>query len=103
VNAAGWDEIFATLPRLKVAAYLSGCGQAEFAAVAAATELSPPTLSKATTALEGAGYLEVRKGYVGRRPRTWLTLTDHGRRAFQGHLDAVNALVQGSTTPTPSR
>ena len=94
-SGAGWDEMFATLPRLKVAAYLSGCGQAEFGVVAAATELSPPTLSKATVSLEGAGYLDVRKGHIGRRPRTWLALTDRGRAAFQAHMDAVHSLAEG--------
>jgi DNA-binding MarR family transcriptional regulator len=92
-TGAGWDEMFATLPRLKVAAYLSGCGQADFAALAAATQLSPPTLSKTATILESAGYLRIRKGHVGRRPRTWLALTDEGRAAFQAHLDAVHALT----------
>jgi len=52
---AGWDGMSATLPRLTAAAYLSGCGQADFAAVAAVTELSAPTLSKTVTILERAG------------------------------------------------
>jgi DNA-binding PadR family transcriptional regulator len=36
--------------------------------------------------LEDAGYVEVRKGAVGRRPRTWFRLTAEGRQAVQGHL-----------------
>ena len=36
-------------------------------------------------ALEDAGYVEVRKGAVGRRPRTWFRLAA-GRQAVQGHL-----------------
>jgi DNA-binding PadR family transcriptional regulator len=36
--------------------------------------------------LEDAGYVEVRKGAVGRRPRTWFRLTAAGRQAVQGHL-----------------
>ncbi|HEX9041228.1 MAG TPA: transcriptional regulator [Trebonia sp.] len=30
--------------------------------------------------------MEVRKGAVGRRPRTWFRLTPEGREAVQGHL-----------------
>jgi DNA-binding PadR family transcriptional regulator len=30
--------------------------------------------------------LEVRKGAVGRRPRTWFRLTAAGRQALAGHL-----------------
>ncbi|MET9074734.1 transcriptional regulator [Streptomyces sp. NPDC004232] len=29
--------------------------------------------------MEAAGYLKVRKGYIGKRPRTWLSLTPMGR------------------------
>lgn len=92
--ASGLDETFATMPKLKAAAFLAGCGEAEFAAVAEACELSAATLSKAATALETAGYVRIRKGYLGRRPRTWLALTPAGRTAFEGHLAALDALTR---------
>jgi hypothetical protein len=37
-------------------------------------ELNPATLSKAATTLENAGYMRIRKGHSGRRPRTRLYL-----------------------------
>jgi DNA-binding PadR family transcriptional regulator len=43
-------------------------------------------LSKQSRVLEDAGYVEVRKGAAGRRPRTWFRLTAAGRHAVQGHL-----------------
>lgn len=92
--APGPDETFATMPKLKTAAFLAGCGEAEFGAVASGCELSAPTLSKAATALEAAGYVRVRKGYLGRRPRTWLSLTAAGRTAFEGHLAALAELTR---------
>ena len=69
------SEAFATTPRLKVAAFLAGCAEADFATIAEISELTPATLSKAATALENAGYVRIRKGHIGRRPRTWLSLT----------------------------
>jgi hypothetical protein len=36
---------------------------------------------RADGTLGAAGYLAVRKGYVGNRPRTWLTATDAGAAA----------------------
>lgn len=92
--APGTDEVFSTMPKLKTAAFLAGCGEAEFGAIASACELSAATLSKAATALDAAGYVRVRKGYVGRRPRTWLSLTATGRAAFEGHLAALGALTK---------
>lgn len=88
------DEAFATMPKLKTAAFLAGCGEAEFGTVTQACELSPATLSKAATALEAAGYVRVRKGYLGKRPRTWLSLTMAGRTSFEGHLAALDALTR---------
>lgn len=87
------DEAFATLPKLKLAAFLAGCGEAEFATVAETCAIGAPTLSKAAVALEETGYVKVRKGHVGRRPRTWLSLTAKGRKAFETHLAALAGLT----------
>jgi DNA-binding PadR family transcriptional regulator len=48
--------------------------------------VSDSVLSKQSRILEDAGYLAVRKGAIGRRPRTWFRLTDEGRTAFTEHL-----------------
>jgi hypothetical protein len=49
-----------------------------------------------------AGYVKVRKGYVGKRPRTWLSLTTAGRDAFAAHVAALQRIVeQAGATLTP--
>ncbi|MFQ6327259.1 MULTISPECIES: transcriptional regulator [unclassified Nocardia] len=95
------NELFASLPRLKLVAFLDGCAEAEFLVIADLCELNKSTLSKAMTLLENAGYLEVTKGYVGRKPRTWLALTPKARTAYHAHLAALAALTRkgGETTP----
>ncbi|MDB5065373.1 MAG: transcriptional regulator [Chloroflexi bacterium] len=35
----------------------------------------------------------MRKGYVGKRPRTWLSITPAGRRAFDEHVAALVAIA----------
>ncbi|EGJ78797.1 hypothetical protein STTU_6008 [Streptomyces sp. Tu6071] len=50
-------------------------------------------MSRIATALAEAGYVRVRKGYAGRRPRTWLSLTAEGRRALAAHLEGLRALA----------
>lgn len=50
-------------------------------------------LSRQASALEEAGIVKVRKGYVGKRPRTWLSLTPQGRTAWEGHLGALRAIA----------
>ena len=73
--------------RLSMCSLLAaGADWVEFAVVRDSVGVSDSVLSKQSRALEEAGYLEVRKGAVGRRPRTWFRLTPEGRSAFAGHV-----------------
>ncbi|MEU6235832.1 transcriptional regulator [Kitasatospora sp. NPDC047058] len=90
---AGLDPLLQHPTRLVVLAFLSGCIEAEFGAVRDHCAVSDSVLSKAATALEEAGYVAVKKGYVGKRPRTWLAATKAGRAALAGHLAELQRLV----------
>ena len=50
-------------------------------------------LSKQATSLETAGYVRIRKGHVGKRPRTWLSMTADDRAAFLRHVAALRAVL----------
>ncbi|MFK8849604.1 transcriptional regulator [Streptomyces sp. Ac-502] len=56
----------------------------------------PSALSKQICTLESHGYVEVRKGYVGKRPRTWVQLSDGGRAALETHAAALQRIVEAS-------
>ncbi len=85
--AARLDPVIHPITRLSICGLLaSGADWVEFAALRDAAEISDSVLSKQSRILEDAGYLEVRKGAVGRRPRTWFRLTPNGREAFQAHV-----------------
>jgi DNA-binding MarR family transcriptional regulator len=45
--------------------------------------------------LEEAGYIAVNKTFVERKPRTFITATDLGRRVFQEHVAALQAILKG--------
>lgn len=87
------DPVINTSTRLSIVALLSPTEEMEFSAVRDAAGLSDSTLSKQATALEAAGYVGIRKGYMGKRPRTWLRLTPVGRQAFDSHVVALRALL----------
>jgi DNA-binding MarR family transcriptional regulator len=57
-------------------------------------EVTDPMLSKQVALLEAAGYVGVDKGRIGRRTRTWLTLTPDGRDAYRRHIAALRAIVR---------
>lgn len=89
------DDLLTAPVRLSIVAALSRVDDMEFKALRDAVELSDSALSKQMTALAEAGYVTVRKGYVGKRPRTWLALAPAGRVALDAHLAALRAIVGG--------
>jgi DNA-binding HxlR family transcriptional regulator len=103
------DPLIHPITRLSICGLLAaGADWVEFAALRDAAGISDSVLSKQSRVLEEAGYVEVRKGAVGRRPRTWFRLTAAGRQALQGHLawlaqleQAVSAGVGGAGQSGP--
>jgi DNA-binding MarR family transcriptional regulator len=105
------DPLIHPITRLSICGLLAaGANWVEFAALRDAAGISDSVLSKQSRVLEDAGYVEVRKGAVGRRPRTWFRLTPQGREALAGHLawlaqleEAVSAAprVVRETSPLP--
>lgn len=90
------DDVIHAPVRFSIVATLSGLDKAEFSFVRDAVEISDSALSKQVSVLESAGYLNVKKGYVGKRPRTWLALSPAGRRAYAAHLAALHEISHQS-------
>ncbi|ACZ89138.1 transcriptional regulator [Streptosporangium roseum] len=82
--------------RLQIVALLAAADEAEFAFVRDNLDVSDSVLSKHASALEAAGYVKIRKGHVGKRPRTWFSLTHEGRAAYTAHVAALQAIVTRS-------
>ncbi|KAB2350965.1 MULTISPECIES: winged helix-turn-helix domain-containing protein [Actinomadura] len=96
------DEVIHAPVRFSIVATLAAAEKAEFAYVRDAVEVSDSVLSKQATTLEKAGYVKITKGYVGKRPRTWLSLTARGRTAFAAHVAALRAITEAAGDVTPS-
>jgi DNA-binding MarR family transcriptional regulator len=95
------DPLIHPITRLSICGVLAaGADWVEFAALRDATGISDSVLSKQSRVLEDAGYVEVRKGAVGRRPRTWFRLTPEGRQALQGHLAWLVQLEEAVSAST---
>lgn len=92
------DALLDSGTRLAMCALLEGATWVEFATAREILEIADSSVSKNARTLEDAGYLEVSKGAVGRRPRTWFRLTPAGRQALTAHL----AWLERLRTPTPA-
>ncbi|MER7582737.1 transcriptional regulator [Kitasatospora sp. NPDC097691] len=51
-------------------------------------------LSRHLKVLEDSGLVTVTKGYAGRRPRTWVSMTPRGAEALERELRALRELVR---------
>ncbi|AHI01154.1 transcriptional regulator [Kutzneria viridogrisea] len=87
------DPLIHAPTRLAIVSLLAAVDEAEFAFVRDQLEISDSVLSKHIGTLEAAHYVEVRKGHVGKRPRTWLKLTQHGHVAFTSYVDTLRGIL----------
>lgn len=87
------DKVIHAPVRFSMVAALAEVDEVEFAHLRDTIEVSDSVLSKQSTHLETAGYVKIRKGHVGKRPRTWLSLTSTGRAAYRRHLKALRAIA----------
>jgi DNA-binding MarR family transcriptional regulator len=58
------------------------------------TQMTPGNLSAHLSKLEDAGYVEVTKEFIERKPHTALTLTKKGRTAFKEYRKKVKQFVE---------
>jgi DNA-binding MarR family transcriptional regulator len=65
----------------------------EFGYLRADLELTAGNLSQHLGVLESAGLITLEKGYSGKRPRTWITLTKQGRAAFVEEVTQLKGLI----------
>ncbi|MBB5871868.1 DNA-binding transcriptional ArsR family regulator [Allocatelliglobosispora scoriae] len=88
-----FDELIHAPTRLSIVSLLAATEWAEFKFVRDSLELSDSALSKQLATLEEAGYVEIHKGFVGKRPRTSVKLSKAGHSAFAGHVSALQRIV----------
>jgi DNA-binding transcriptional ArsR family regulator len=94
--AARFDELIHAPTRLAIVALLAATEWAEFKFIRDSVGLSDSALSKQLTTLERAGYVEIRKDFVGKRPRTSARLSKQGRAAFERHVAALQEVLARS-------
>lgn len=66
----------------------------EFNRLKAVLDVSDGNMSTHLAALEKAGYIQISKDFVGKKPRTQIGPTREGRRAFQDHVAYLRSLLE---------
>jgi len=81
--------------RLGVMAVLMANDGVSFTDLKEALDLTDGNLASHVSALEKAGYVQVSKQFVGKKPNTTYTASQEGKQAFQDHLTALEKLLRG--------
>jgi len=99
LSRARFDELIHAPTRLAIVSLLAAADWADFKLIRDEVGLSDSALSKQLTTLEEAGYVEIRKAFIGKRPRTSARLSKAGRAAFEMHVAALQQIIDRSGAP----
>jgi DNA-binding MarR family transcriptional regulator len=90
------DDVIHGRARLAIMAYLSGAGSADFNELKKRAQVNDGNLSVHLRKLEEAGYIDVEKRFVGKKPQTLCRLSDAGREAWIAYIDHIQKLIGGA-------
>lgn len=99
MNEGAFDEVIHEKSRLRICGILAGADSISFPALAEALGVSDSVLSKHLKTLQEAGHVSVVKARPAGRPRSQIALTPHGRKAFRGHVLALNSIIAHIADP----
>jgi DNA-binding MarR family transcriptional regulator len=88
------DRLIHEPARLMLVANLYVVDGADFVFLSRQTGLTMGNLSSHMSRLEEAGYVEVEKTFVGKRPQTVLRLTEKGREAFRAYRRSMIEVLE---------
>ncbi|HEY5207799.1 MAG TPA: transcriptional regulator [Roseiarcus sp.] len=95
----GPDEVVHQPVRLRLMAALTACNPSDegldFTHLKKLTGTTDGNLGAHLDHLARAGYIEVSKAFVGRRPRTTVKASAQGRAAFARHVAFLKSIIEG--------
>lgn len=87
------DPLLHSQLRLAVMSILMTVEEADFVYLRDKTESTAGNLSVQIEKLSKAGYIDVEKGFLGRKTRTVCRVTDKGRQAFEAYVEALRSYI----------
>jgi DNA-binding MarR family transcriptional regulator len=87
------DDVIHGRMRLGIMAYLADAEAADFNELKALLQATQGNLSVHLRKLEEAGYIEIEKSFLNRKPLTRARITAPGRKAFAQYLEALGKLI----------
>ncbi|MFQ5865854.1 MAG: winged helix-turn-helix domain-containing protein [bacterium] len=87
------DRIIHEPARFLIMAHLYVVESADFLFLMNQTGLTQGNLSSHMSKLEAAGYIEIRKEFLNKKPHTLINITNEGRSAFQQYRQSMKRVL----------
>jgi predicted transcriptional regulator len=88
------NKAFESRIRLGIMSILSVNESVDFNTMKELLELTDGNLASHLKTLEGSGYIESSKQFIGRKPNTKYMITKLGSDRFKTHLDALEEFIK---------
>ncbi|MGI9651751.1 winged helix-turn-helix domain-containing protein [Chryseobacterium sp. RLHN22] len=93
INISQLNKEFESRVRLGIMSVLMVNDWVDFSEMKSLLEITDGNLASHSNALEKSNYIEVKKEFVGKKPKTSYRVTQNGRTAFTEHLNALEKLL----------
>lgn len=93
ININQLNKEFESRVRLGIMSVLMVNDWVDFSEMKSLLEITDGNLASHSNALEKANYIEVKKEFVGKKPKTSYRVTQIGREAFTEHLNMLEKLI----------
>ncbi len=88
------NKTFENRVRLGIMSVLMANDAVDFNTLKETLQLTDGNLASHAAALEKAGYVQIEKRFIGKKPNTTFSASKDGKTAFQEHLQALEELIK---------
>ncbi|MCA6491765.1 MAG: transcriptional regulator [Chitinophagaceae bacterium] len=97
------NKAFESRVRLGIMSLLMIHDQLDFSALKNQLAITDGNMASHMTALEKLKYIQVQKKFIGKKPNTTYSATPSGKKAFQSHLAALEAIIHQRNNSSTSK
>ncbi|HTN38376.1 MAG TPA: transcriptional regulator [Arachidicoccus sp.] len=94
INIQSLNKEFESRVRLGIMSILIVNDWVDFIELKDLLQITDGNLASHSSALEKKAYIEIKKEFVGKKPKTSYRVTQSGRKAFTEHLELLEKLIK---------
>jgi DNA-binding MarR family transcriptional regulator len=96
INISNLNKVFDSRIRLGIMSALMVNAEVSYNTLKDLLQVTDGNLASHLKGLEESGYLNVHKGFIGRKTNTTYSASKAGEKAFKLHLDGLEAMIKGA-------